>query len=124
MLLVDDNQDAADTAGALLELSGYEVRVAYDPGVALALLDDFVPHVAVLDIGLPGMSGYELAARVRAHRNGTRLLPGRADRLRHGRGHGAGAARPASTSTWSSRRRPRRCWSQPMDPQDIARTPT
>jgi DNA-binding response OmpR family regulator len=68
---VDDNQDAADTAAALLELAGYEVRVAYDPGVALTLLDEFRPQVAVLDIGLPGMSGYELAARVRAHRNCT-----------------------------------------------------
>jgi signal transduction histidine kinase/CheY-like chemotaxis protein len=72
VLLVDDNQDAADTAAALLELAGYEVRVAYDPGVALALLEEFVPQVAVLDIGLPGISGYELAARLRAHRNGGR----------------------------------------------------
>ncbi|MBE7367783.1 hybrid sensor histidine kinase/response regulator [Ramlibacter pallidus] len=72
VLLVDDNQDAADTAAALLQLSGYEVKVAYDPGVALTLLDQFVPQVAVLDIGLPGMSGYELAQRVRAHRNGAR----------------------------------------------------
>jgi signal transduction histidine kinase/ActR/RegA family two-component response regulator len=72
VLLVDDNQDAADTAAALLELSGYEVRVAYDPGVALTLLDRYVPQVAVLDIGLPGIDGYELAARIRAHRNGAR----------------------------------------------------
>lgn len=70
VLLVDDNQDAADTAASLLELSGYEVKVAYDPGVALTLLDEFAPQVAVLDIGLPGMSGYELAGRLRAHRNG------------------------------------------------------
>ena len=70
VLLVDDNQDAADTAGALLELSGFDVRIAYDPGVALTLLDSFAPQVAVLDIGLPGMSGHELAARMRAHRNG------------------------------------------------------
>jgi CheY-like chemotaxis protein len=69
ILLVDDNHDAADTAAALLELSGYEVKVAYDPGVALTLLDAFRPDVAVLDIGLPGMSGYELAQRVRAHHN-------------------------------------------------------
>ncbi|MEJ8838309.1 hybrid sensor histidine kinase/response regulator [Ramlibacter sp. AN1133] len=70
ILLVDDNQDAADTASALLELSGYQVQVAYDPGVALTQLDGFTPDVAVLDIGLPGMSGYELAARVRVHPNG------------------------------------------------------
>jgi CheY-like chemotaxis protein len=72
VLLVDDNRDAADTAASLLELSGYEVHVAYDPGVALTLLDRFVPQVAVLDVGLPGLSGYELAARLRAHRNGRR----------------------------------------------------
>jgi signal transduction histidine kinase/ActR/RegA family two-component response regulator len=72
VLLVDDNHDAADTAAALLELAGYEVQVAYDPGVALALLEQFVPQVAVLDIGLPGMNGYELAARLRAHRHGSR----------------------------------------------------
>jgi len=70
ILLVDDNQDAADTAAALLELSGYEVKVAYDPGVALTLLDQFAPEVAVVDIGLPGMSGYELAERMRSHTNG------------------------------------------------------
>jgi signal transduction histidine kinase/ActR/RegA family two-component response regulator len=70
VLLVDDNQDAADTAAALLELAGYEVKVAYDPGVALTQLDQFVPQVAVLDIGLPGISGYDLAQRLRAHRNG------------------------------------------------------
>jgi CheY-like chemotaxis protein len=70
VLLVDDNQDAADTASALLEISGYEVKVAYDPGIALTILDQFTPQVAVLDIGLPGMSGYELAARLRSHRNG------------------------------------------------------
>jgi CheY-like chemotaxis protein len=70
VLLVDDNQDAADTAATLLELSGYEVQVAYDPGVALAVLDRFEPQVAVLDVGLPGMSGLELATRLRVHPNG------------------------------------------------------
>ena len=69
ILLVDDNQDAADTAASVLELSGYEVKVAYDPGVALQMLEQFQPQVAVLDIGLPGMSGYELAERLRSHRN-------------------------------------------------------
>lgn len=70
VLLVDDNQDAADTAAALLEMSGHEVRVAYEPMAALALLDTYEPQVAVLDIGLPTISGYELAARLQAHPNG------------------------------------------------------
>ena len=70
VLVVDDNRDAADTCAALLEISGYEVRVAYEPAGALALLDHYVPDVALLDIGLPGMSGYELARRLRAHPHG------------------------------------------------------
>jgi signal transduction histidine kinase len=70
VLVVDDNRDAADTTAALLELIGYEVRIAYDPVSALAELDGFAPDVALLDIGLPGMSGYELAQRLRAHPNG------------------------------------------------------
>jgi signal transduction histidine kinase/CheY-like chemotaxis protein len=65
VLVVDDNQDAADTAAALLEVVGYEVRVAYHPVAALELLSNFNPDAAVLDIGLPGMSGYELAAVMR-----------------------------------------------------------
>ena len=72
VLVVDDNRDAADTTAALLEINGYEVHVAYAPDAALAVLDRHAPHVAVLDIGLPGMSGYELARHVRAHPNGTR----------------------------------------------------
>lgn len=70
ILIVDDNVDAADSAAALLETPGYEVRAAYDPQTALALLDEFEPDVAVLDIGLPGMSGYDLARRLRAHPKG------------------------------------------------------
>jgi CheY-like chemotaxis protein len=66
VLVVDDNEDAADTCGTLLEMSGYDVRVVYTPEAALAALDDFQPHVAILDIGLPGMSGYELAREMKA----------------------------------------------------------
>jgi signal transduction histidine kinase len=65
VLVVDDNEDAADTCGTLLEMSGYEVRVAYTPHAALELLGSFHPDVAILDIGLPGMSGYELARELR-----------------------------------------------------------
>jgi signal transduction histidine kinase/CheY-like chemotaxis protein len=61
VLVVDDNQDAADTCAALLEMSGYTVRVAYTPEAALQVLRQFTPQVAILDIGLPGMSGYALA---------------------------------------------------------------
>jgi CheY-like chemotaxis protein len=65
VLVVDDNHDAADAAASLLEMVGYQVRVAYHPVAALELLSVFTPDAAVLDIGLPGMSGYELAAALR-----------------------------------------------------------
>ena len=61
VLVVDDNQDAADTCATLLEMTGYEVRVAYTPQAALDALAEFPPDLAILDIGLPGMNGYELA---------------------------------------------------------------
>jgi signal transduction histidine kinase/ActR/RegA family two-component response regulator len=61
VLVVDDNEDAADTCAALLELSGYTVRAAYTPEAALETLHDFEPDLAILDIGLPGMSGFKLA---------------------------------------------------------------
>ncbi len=66
VLVVDDNEDAADTCAMLLELNGYEVRVAYTPEQAMQLMAQQHPDVAVLDIGLPGMSGYELAQALRA----------------------------------------------------------
>ena len=66
ILVVDDNTDAASTLADLLQLVGYEVRCAGDGEAALALLDDYVPELALLDIGLPGMDGYQLARRLRA----------------------------------------------------------
>jgi CheY-like chemotaxis protein len=66
ILVVDDNEDAADTCATLLEIHGYELRVAYTPDGALQTLDGFTPDVAILDIGLPGMSGYTLAGRMQA----------------------------------------------------------
>jgi signal transduction histidine kinase len=73
VLVVDDNEDAADTCATLLEMSGYEVRVAYSPQDALVLLEDGAPDLAILDIGLPGMSGYELAREMRARGYGGKL---------------------------------------------------
>ena len=66
ILVVDDNVDAADTLAMLLQVSGYETRVVYDPQQALKAMPEFKPHVAVLDIGLPGMSGYQLAKALRS----------------------------------------------------------
>jgi CheY-like chemotaxis protein/two-component sensor histidine kinase len=66
ILVVDDNRDAADTCAALLEMSGYTVRVAYTPEAALEVLQQFSPDAAILDIGLPGMSGFALARLMKA----------------------------------------------------------
>jgi CheY-like chemotaxis protein/anti-sigma regulatory factor (Ser/Thr protein kinase) len=65
VLVVDDNRDAADTLVMLLSLSGFEPQAAYTPSGALDLIDSFSPEIAVLDIGLPEMDGYELARRLR-----------------------------------------------------------
>ena len=66
ILLVDDNVDAADTLGMALELFGCETRIVHSAADALELAPAFAPQVALLDIGLPDMTGYELARRLRA----------------------------------------------------------
>lgn len=66
VLVVDDNEDAADTLSTLLEASNFVVRVAYAPQPALEAVESFQPEVVILDIGLPGMDGYEVARRLRA----------------------------------------------------------
>jgi PAS domain S-box-containing protein len=70
VLIADDNRDAADTLGRLLSLYGYEVRVAYDGSSAVEVSESFQPNVAVLDIGMPGQNGYEVAQRLRRRRGG------------------------------------------------------
>ena len=65
MLVVDDNVDAADTLGELLRAWGYDVTVAHDGPAALAALQDTLPDIALLDIDMPAMDGYELAAHLR-----------------------------------------------------------
>jgi PAS domain S-box-containing protein len=66
VLVVDDNKDAADSMADLLADRGHTVRVAYDGAEALERLRTFTPDVALVDIGLPVMDGYELARRLRA----------------------------------------------------------
>jgi CheY-like chemotaxis protein len=66
ILLVDDNADAAATLAMGLRLVGFEVRTAADGPTALTLVAEWVPDVALLDIGLPVMDGYELAGLLRA----------------------------------------------------------
>ncbi len=66
ILIVDDNQDAASTLARLLQTVGCETRAVFDGPSALDVAASFRPHVFVLDLGMPGMSGLELAQRLRA----------------------------------------------------------
>jgi PAS domain S-box-containing protein len=70
VMVVDDNQDVAESCRTLLELSGHRVSTAYTGREALELAESLHPDVMLLDIGLPDMSGYEVARHVRATRWG------------------------------------------------------
>jgi len=74
VLIVDDNRDAADAMASLLELEGNETHVAHDGESALELAESLRPAVIVLDIGLPGLNGYEVARLVRAKAWGASVL--------------------------------------------------
>ena len=65
ILVVDDNIDAAKSLAELLRMAGHEVHTAADGHEAIASVEAFVPDIAILDIGLPGMDGYELARWIR-----------------------------------------------------------
>ncbi|WP_337176706.1 PAS domain S-box protein [Paludisphaera sp.] len=66
ILVVDDNRDSADTLAMLLSIKGHEVRAAHDGPEALRILESYRPSLILLDLGLPGMSGYEVAHRIRS----------------------------------------------------------
>jgi len=66
VLLVDDNRDSAESLAALLTMLGHEVYQAYDGPAALAAAPSWLPDLVLLDIGMPGMSGYEVARGLRA----------------------------------------------------------
>jgi CheY-like chemotaxis protein len=74
VLCVDDNEDAADSLGTLLDLVGCEAAVAHDAAAALARAEEFRPQACVLDITMPGMDGCELARRLRQGPGGEELL--------------------------------------------------
>ena len=69
VLIVDDHVDAAKTLDEVLRSLGHATRVAHDGPAALLVVEEFKPEVVLLDIGLPGMDGYEVARRLRARRN-------------------------------------------------------
>jgi CheY-like chemotaxis protein/anti-sigma regulatory factor (Ser/Thr protein kinase) len=75
VLVVDDNRDGAESLSAMLGLIGHEVEVAFDGPSAIEKVRTCAPEVVLCDLGLPGMSGYEVARRLRAlGQNGLRLV--------------------------------------------------
>jgi CheY-like chemotaxis protein len=66
VLIADDNEDAAQTLALLLQISGHHVVVAHDGEQAVARYEETRPQFALLDIGMPGLDGYEVARRLRA----------------------------------------------------------
>ena len=74
VLVVDDNEDAAELLATAIEAMGHQTEIAHDGASALQVAESFEPDVAVLDIGLPIMDGYELARRLRASSRAPRLV--------------------------------------------------
>jgi signal transduction histidine kinase len=70
VLVVDDNEDSAESLSVMLALEGHETKTAHDGPSALELARAFRPQVTLLDIGLPGMNGYEVARKLRKQRGG------------------------------------------------------
>ncbi len=75
VLIADDNRDAAESLGILLRLEGHEVRVVHNGAEAVATFEAQPAEVAILDIGMPGLNGYEAARQIR------RLSPGGTETL-------------------------------------------
>ena len=74
ILVVDDNRDAAESLAALLRLDGHQTATAFNGYEALTTAESLRPQVILLDIGLPGMNGYEVARRLREVDSRARLV--------------------------------------------------
>jgi len=74
VLVVDDNRDAAQTLAEMLRLWGHEVRIAHDGPEALERAGEWPPEMVLLDIGLPGLDGYQVAERLRKESRNAREM--------------------------------------------------
>ena len=74
MLVVDDNVDSAEMLRQFLIMSEHEVRMAHNGPDAVTQAEDFKPHVVLLDIGLPGLTGHEVAQRIRMSAGGEGVM--------------------------------------------------
>jgi PAS domain S-box-containing protein len=73
VLVADDNRDSAETLAMLLRVDGHEVMIAHDGSAALAAFGGFAPDIVLLDIGMPGPNGYEVAQKIRQSRCGAEI---------------------------------------------------
>jgi PAS domain S-box-containing protein len=73
VLVVDDNEDSAASLGTLLRSLGMDVQTSHDGTTALKMIDEYHPDLVLLDIGMPGMDGFEVARRIRARPDNQRL---------------------------------------------------
>jgi CheY-like chemotaxis protein len=74
ILIADDNVDAAESLAMLLQLEGHDVTVVHDGHEAIAAFDSVRPDVALLDIGMPGRDGYEIARHIRRSPQGRSVM--------------------------------------------------
>ena len=74
LLVVDDNRDAAQSMAVLLRMEGYVVHIAYDGPTALEAVQKAQPRAVLLDLGLPGIDGFQVAQRIRTMPGGARVL--------------------------------------------------
>ena len=74
ILIVDDNRDAAESLARLLERSGHEITICYDGLSAPGAAETFRPAVVLLDLGLPGLDGLEVARRIRSETWGKGMI--------------------------------------------------
>ena len=74
VLVVDDSRDAADSLARLIEAYGYQAKPVYDGEQAIEAAADFAPDMALIDIGMPGLDGYETVSRIRQQRGSTHVI--------------------------------------------------
>lgn len=74
ILIADDSRDSAESLAELLRMKGYEVQVAYDGRQALAAAETYMPDIALLDLGMPELTGYEVCRSVRQQPWGAKMI--------------------------------------------------
>jgi CheY-like chemotaxis protein len=74
ILVVDDNRDAADSLAKLVRSFGFDAKAVYDGADAIEATADFLPDMALVDIGMPGMDGYETVTELRRRRGNVHLI--------------------------------------------------